>query len=283
MERHDTGNTMPDARANCKVTTTAFFATHPVFSLGEAAAVLDPPGGRKGTVDRLKHHLEKGRLVTVSRGIYAVVPEGANPSEFQPDPFLAAVAVRDDAVFSHHSALELLGAAHSVWNQVSLYTAKRRNPLRLAGHSIIFLGRPPAMDGEREAAFGVRKIERLGRVLTATGPERTLVEGFRRPALAGGLDELVQSAAGFAVLDLHLLEEVLRRYDVANLWAATGWFLERFRKTFYVPDALLERMERRRPRSPQYLERRSRGGWQASRWNVILPDSLKESGGAGEP
>jgi len=36
------------------------------------------------------------------------------------------------------------------------------------------------------------------------------------------------------------------------------------------------------PRSPQYLERSHRGGWLASRWNLILPDSLKPSGGAGE-
>jgi hypothetical protein len=33
----------------------------------------------------------------------------------QPDPFLVAAAVRPDSVFSYHSALEFLGAAHSVW------------------------------------------------------------------------------------------------------------------------------------------------------------------------
>jgi hypothetical protein len=46
--------------------------------------------------------------------------------------------------------------------------------------------------------------------------------------MVGGLDELVQSAAGYPVLDLELLEKVLRRYDIANSWAAAGWFLERF-------------------------------------------------------
>jgi hypothetical protein len=76
-------------------------------------------------------------------------------------------------------------------------------------------------------------------LLDTTGPERTLVEGFNRPSLAGGLEELVRSAAGFTTLDLGLLEEVLRRYDLARLWAATGWFLETFQKSFHVPDALL--------------------------------------------
>ncbi|WP_367361103.1 hypothetical protein [Syntrophus sp. (in: bacteria)] len=70
-----------------------------------------------------------------------------------------------------------------------------------------------------------------------------MVEGFSRPALIGGLEELVNSAAGFTTLDLELLEEVLSRYDMAKLWAATGWFLERFQNVFHVPDALLTRME----------------------------------------
>ncbi|MCJ7484535.1 MAG: hypothetical protein MUQ25_00010 [Candidatus Aminicenantes bacterium] len=279
----DMGKEVPANRTESKATTSAFFAMHPVFSLGEATSALIPPGGRKAMVERLKHHLEKGRLMTVTRGIYAVVPPGTSLSEFRPDPFLVAVAVRADAVFSHHSALELLGAAHSVWNQVTLYTEKRRRPLHLAGQAIRYLEYPRAMTIPSKEAFGVRKIERLGKMLRATGPERTLIDGFRRPALAGGLDELVQSAAGYPVLDLELLEEVLRRYHIANLWAAAGWFLERFQKAFYVPDGALARMERRRPHSPQYLERNVRGGWLASRWNLILPNSLKTQGGVGEP
>jgi len=34
----------------------------------------------------------------------------------------------------------------------------------------------------------------------------------------------VRSANGFAVPDLDFLEKGLKRYDIANLWAATGWF-----------------------------------------------------------
>jgi predicted transcriptional regulator of viral defense system len=277
------GKKIPANRTESKATTSAFFATHPAFSLGEATAALDLLGRREAMVERLKHHLKKGRLTSVSRGIYAVVPAGTSPEKFHPDPFLTAVAIRADAVFSHHSALELLGAAHSVWNQVTLYTKRRRRPLHLAGQAICFLEYPSAWTRSSKETFGVRKVERLGKVLRATGAERTLIEGFRRPALTGGLEELVHSAAGYPVLDLELLEDVLRRYDIANLWAAAGWFLERFQKSFYVPDDFLKRMERRKPRSPQYLARNLRGGWLAPRWNLILPNSLKAGGEIGEP
>jgi predicted transcriptional regulator of viral defense system len=200
--------------------------------------------------------------------------------DFRPDPFLVAAAIRPDGVFSHHSALELLGVAHSGWNQCTLYAAERRRPLRLDETTIRFLDHPGTLRKGSGIHLGTRKIERQGKLLLITGPERTLIEGFRRPSLAGGLEELVTSAGGFAVLDLDLLEEVLQRYEIANLWAATGWFLERFQQTFHVPEEILTRMERRRPKALQYLERDRRGGLIAGRWNLILS---KELTGRGEP
>ena len=99
-----------------------------------------------------------------------------------------------------------------------------------------------------------------------------------RPSLTGGAEELVRSASVFTVLDLDFLEKVLKRHDIANLWAATGWFLERFQKTFHVPEKVLSGMEKRRPRSKQYLERDRRGGILAKRWNLILPKEVIDLG-----
>lgn len=262
----------------CKVTTSDFFATHPSFSLDEATAALKPPGGRAGTVERLKHHLETGRLRLVARCVYAVVPAGVDAKRFQPDPILVAAAARPDAVFSHHSALEILGAAHSSWQVFTLYTAKQRRAIHLGDNSVRFLINPAQMRMDREGSFGTRRIERRGRFITVTGPERTLVEGFRRPRLVGGLEELIVSASGFPTLDLDLLAEILRRYGAANLWAASGWFLERFQKAFHVPNTFLKRIERHCPRSPQYMERGLRGGSLATRWNVIVPQEIVNMG-----
>jgi predicted transcriptional regulator of viral defense system len=251
-----------------------FFAGHRVFSLDEAVTALAADGGRPGVVDRLKYHLKTGRLKRVTREVYAVVPPAGPVENFRPDPFLVAMAMHPNGIFSHHSALELLGAAYSVWNQCTLYVARRRRPLLLDGFAVRFLDSPLPMQTGSGKQFGTRRVERQGMLLEVTGPERTLVEGFNRPSLAGGLEELIRSAAGFTTLDLDLLEEVLRRYGLARLWAATGWFLERFQKSFHVPDAFLTRMEERRPRSRLYTERDQRGGTLVRRWNLILPQTL---------
>lgn len=262
-----------------KVDMPTFLAGHPVFSLDQAVAALGREGGRVRVLNRLKHHLKAGALRTVTRGVYAVVPPGAEPSQVRPDLTLVAVAVRPEGIFSHHTALELLGVAQSVWHQHTLFTATIRRPAKLQDGSIVFLTDPAGFSGA-DRLLGTQKVERSGLLVRVTGPERTLVEGFRRPALVGGLEELVASASGFAVLDLGLLEQVLRRYDAANLWAASGWFLERFRATFHTTESMLALCEQHRPKAPQYLARGTRGGAMASRWNLILPEVLVS---AGEP
>lgn len=281
--RGDMRDIIPHIAMRRKVQTPDFFATHPVFSLEEAARALEPPGGRAGTVERLKYHLAAGRLVRVAREIYAVVPPDVAAERYQPDPFLVAAAIRPEGVFSYHSALELLGAAHSVWNQCTLFAQQRRRPLALGATSLRFLDHPKPLRSSRRRHLGTRRVERRGRLLRVTGPERTLAEGFRRPDLVGGLEELVVSAAGFPTLDLELLEEVLRRYRVRSLWAAVGWFLERFHRTFHVPEVTLRRLERHRPSAPQYLVRDSRGGALAPRWNLILPRELTRVSEPDEP
>jgi hypothetical protein len=225
-------------------------------------------------VERLRYHVSTGRLKQVARGVYARVPTGADPGKFLPDAYLVARALRPDAVFSHHSALELLGAAHSEWNVVTLLTTRRRDALQLDGQSIEFLAPPAVLLRSGRQGLGVRGLDRLGETLRVTGHERTLLDGFRDPAHVGGPAELVESAAGFPLLDLDLLIRLLEAYGEKRLYAATGWFLERYQRTFSVPDDFARQLEEKRPRSPQYLLRGQRGGRLAKRWNLIVPEAL---------
>jgi predicted transcriptional regulator of viral defense system len=261
----------------------SFLATHPVFALQEAVAELAPTKSQRAMVDRLKHHVKRGTIKKVSRGIYASVPPGLDPGKFMPDPFLVGNALRTDAVFSHHSALELLGVSHTVWNSITIFSARQRKALSSGGVKFSVLPNPPQLLAQGGALAGTNKVERRGILLTVAGPERTLVEGFRRPTLAGGTEELVNSAAVFPVLDITLLEKILMCYKTARVWAAAGWFLERFRREFHVPESFLATCERQKPGVPQYLERGSRGGTLVKRWNLILPNSISRAAEGYEP
>ena len=251
------------------------------FTLDEFAneAQLPPPKA----LDRLKYHLRLGRIDTLERGLYAVVPPGSSRERFQPDRYLVAAATRPDAIFSHHAALELLGAAHSDWNVCTVFTKRRRRKLVLATVELQYLAHPTSLRKRSLEDLGTRQVERQGSLLRVTGPERTLVDGFRQPRHVGGLSELVESAAGFGVLELDLLMRILDVYDQRSLWAAVGWFLERYKETFFVPDDYLESLEKRRPRSTQYVPRGERSGRFVRRWNLVLPANVVRGGERDDP
>ncbi len=258
--------------------TVGFFARHPVFTLRQAVAELSPEGERSRIRDRLRYHVEQGGLKLLERELYAVVPRDAEVRSFSVDAFLAAAAVRARGIFAHHAALELLGVAHSMWRRVTLFTASRRRPLNVGGVVVRFLSHPKRLRDGGDVLLGTRTVEHMGEVLRVTGPERTLVEGFRDLAEVGGPEELVVSAAGFPALDLDLLVTLLDRYGMRSLWSAVGWFLERHQRAFHVDDGVLGRFERHRPRSRQYMVRGSRGGVLDTRWNLILPTALLRMG-----
>lgn len=250
-----------------------FLRAHPVFRLEEFAAALGPNATRAAR-ERLKYHAGQGRVKLLERGLYASVPAGIDTERYRPDRFLAAAALRPEGILSHHAALELLGAAHSVWNVCTVLTDRRRRPLDLDNAEVRFLGHPAPLRRNGQHRLGSRRIDYQGARLTVTGPERTLVDGFHQPRWAGGLAELVESASGFGVLDLKLLMAVLDAYDLKTLCAAVGWFLDRFRETFFVPDQLLRDLRERRPRSPTYLPSSFRGGALVPEWNLVLPQAV---------
>ncbi len=259
-----------------RLSTADFIANYPVFSLDELAAATGT--GRPAALERARHYTRRGRLKRVAQGIYAAVPRGASAGVFVPDRYLVAAVARPEGILSHHAALELLGAAQSVWNECTVLCPARRSTIALNGAVVRFLLYPAALRRKGTERIGVRHTERRGRSVAHSGPERTLVDGFRQPHRVGGLEELVASAASFGVLDLDLLEKILDSYAQSGLWACVGWFLERYRERFFVPDSLLARMERKRPRSAHYVPRSHRGGVFSRRWNLILPEGLSREG-----
>jgi len=254
--------------------TSTFLQTHRVFNLDEAVQALAPTGGRKATLERLKYSAARGKLKKPVRGVYASVPPGVESAKLQPDRFLVAKALRPDAVFSHHSALELLGAAHSEWRLCTAYSGKRSQPFDLDDLELRFLSHPQSLVRHQAVDLGTRSLHRLDRELRVTGPERTLIDGFRRLDLVGGAAEFVESVAGFSVLELPLLFELLDAFGQKGLWAAVGWFLETYRTTYYVRDADLAIIDKHVPKAPLYLSRDQRGGVLVQRWNLIVPDAL---------
>jgi predicted transcriptional regulator of viral defense system len=261
--------------------TSEFLSLKRVFTLDEFARYLSAP--RRLAQFRIRYFQGQGRVKRVANGVYATVPVGADTDRFEPDAYLVAAAVRPDAVFAYHSALELHGQGHSVWWTCTVCTERPRLPVKLGRTTIKFLRHPPAVQATKRRAKSATDrrpdrwttvVLRGDRRLTVTTPERTLVDGFRELGLVGGADELVESMDGFVALKVDELQEVLEAYENKRLWAAVGWYLERRVEDLYVDSSTLERFRARRPSSRVYLVPGQRGGVLERGWNLIVPEHL---------
>lgn len=256
-----------------------FFRQHPVFTGDELGRHLSSGGdiGERARESLLAYHRKTGRVVRVRRGLYAVVPAGADAASYPIDPYLVGAKLTADAVLSHHTALAFHGRAHSLREQV-IYSASR--PLApLTFRSLLYLGAgfPLALRRTGNESFGVVAGERAGLALRVTNLERTLVDVLDRPDLAGGWEEIWRSLESVEFFDLDQVVEYARRLGNATTAARVGFFLEQHRESLMVGERHLAALQELRPRQPHYLDRaRREPGRLVARWNLVVPGDLLE-------
>lgn len=241
---------------------------YPAFTLRTADDFFGCPG-KSASLKRVHRLQAAGRVVGVLRGVYASVPPGVDPTTFQPDPYLVLRALRPDCVFCGHSALELHGISHQLWNRVTAYSKEKAVTYSTRSAVLNLVKHPSWLMPD-----AIVEVDRSATPLRVTCPELTLIEGFRFPARVGGIEELVKSADGFRRLNLDLLGWILERFDIRKLYAAIGWFLTRDISRWQPTADFMDRLRDRRPVSPQYLERNSTGGVLDGKWNLIIPRDL---------
>jgi predicted transcriptional regulator of viral defense system len=254
-----------------------FFAAHPLFSRAELTTHLHArrSGNPKAVDALLRYHVQAGHLVKLRRGLYGVVPAGANPGTSPVDSYLLASRLADDAVLGYHAALALHGKAHSVFQQFYFLTATTPRPFRFRGQLFRAVAFPRKLVRAQQERFGVETREWAGLDVVVTSLERTLVDLFDRPELGGGVEEVWRSLGAVEFVDLDMVTEYAVLLGNATTVAKVGYFLEAHRERLMVSDAHLARLRRRRPRQPHYFEKRDTGkGRFVAGWNLVVPESV---------
>lgn len=256
----------------------AFFRNHPVFTGDEFAKHLSCSGreGLRTKESILAYHTGTGRLLRVRRGLYAVIPPGADRDSYPVDPYLVASKLTLDSVLSHHTALEFHGQAYTSWQQLS-YQARR--PLRrLTFRSHVFRGTrfPEALLHSGNEMFDVLTVERANVSLRVASLERTMVDVLNRPRYSGGWEEVWRSLESVEFFDLDRVVEYALLMKNATTVATVGFFLTQRRDGLMVEERHLDELRRNRPRRPHYLDRANPGGRLVSEWNLVAPEEVIE-------
>src|SRR5262245_28031300 len=256
---------------------TDFFSRHPVFRFEEFRQAHQSSGTRspETTGSVLKQHVAAGNLINVRRGLYARVSAGADAATFRVDPYLLASRLTADAVIAYHSALQLLGKAHSQSQRLTYLSAHRAKPFTFQDTDFVPVLVPAALRELPELGGGLREDRRRGLVVRVTGYERTLVDVLHTPEHGGSWEEIWRSLEGIEFLDLDFVVDYALRLGSALTAARVGFFLEQHKDELLVEDRHLETLHARAPAQPRYFERRHRkGGKLLSRWNLIVPERV---------
>lgn len=257
--------------------TNEFFSRHMVFCIEELDRFLEnrTKNVTKSRKNILEFHRRKGRIVKLRRGLYATVPAGFDPAKYPVDPYLVASKMTGDAVLAYHSALEIHGYAHSVFNQFYFLSEKRVKPFRLQSYEIRSVTIPSRLVAKSKSFYGVEERDRMEDKIKVTNIERTLVDVLDRPDLSGGWEEIWKSLEPLAYLGTDKILEYLLLLENATTTAKVGFFLETHQESLMVDDVFLCALEELRPKEPHYLSRRNRGNaGLAKRWNLLVPKEI---------
>ena len=251
----------------------------PILTQTEVRACLDLTHSRNGrTREKLvAYHVRKGHLVRVRRGLYLVVPPGASPDTCPVDPYLLAAKMTDDAVLAYHTALEVHGKAHSIFERFCYLTNRRAKTMTFRSYRFRSVRQPTVLRAKHKEGLGVKTLERTGVAIRVTNLERTLVDVLDRPDLGGGWEEIWRSLESVEFFDLDKVVEYALLLNNATTAAKVGYFLDQHRQMLMVKDEHLQPLKQRRPKQPHYLERKERAtGRLVREWNLVVPARVLE-------
>lgn len=249
----------------------AFFSANPVFRREDYAAAVGREKADKVVTSMLAQHLRAGNIRRVARGVFATVPPHGDPKTWSVDRFLAASRLRRDAVIAYHSALELHGCAYTDAPDVQAISSSAPLLFETPDFTCRFVKLPDGFDHHRDVAA----TDRAGLMLNVTTLERTVVDCFDRPDLAGGAEELINSLALVERLRPEPLLRQAQSLGNAAACGALGWWLERERARLGISDKALSVLRTLKPKHPQYVLGAKAGDARSvAAWNILVPAEL---------
>ncbi len=254
-----------------------FFRQHPIFVHQTFAQALSDNGAKNPNTLKniLAHHLHRGHIVRIRRGLFASIPYGANPKTHPINPFLIAANLTDDAVVAYHSALAFYGVAYSSSYRFIYLTAHKPKMCEFRDESYQASLFPSALINNSQTHSHVNTEDVNGMGIHVTSKERTLVDVMDRPLLGGGWEEIWRSLDMIERLKVDHIVDYALLLENATTIAKVGFYLEQRQIELNVAHNQLAILQKHCPTSPHYMDGVSKEKCKfIKQWNLMVPLSL---------
>jgi len=255
-----------------------FLEQVPVFTLRELTERLRQSSSnnvKSVAYNLIKNRRRAGRLGVIKEGVYFIIRPGTTVSTAPVDEYLVASKLAPDTILAFHAALDVHGFSHSVFNTYYYFSKTYRRAVQFRSGHYRSVKTPPKLVQAGKELFGTMKVERLGVKILTTDKERTLVEALEHPGYCGGFEETYRSLEKIPYIQPETVLGYLGLRAQKNLFARVGFFLEQHRENLHVEESFLQQLERSKTSQPVYWGSRSKGGILVKRWNLIVPEEVK--------
>lgn len=243
------------------------------FTLSEAESItgLSRPAARS----LISKARKRGLLTRLKPGLYSLVPfELGHATEHVGNPYLLAEEIigPQPHYISHGSALELHRMATQPSFVIYASCARRILPQTVGGHAYRFIH----IDDDQ--IFGLAKawISKENAVIVSN-LERTIIDGLRQPAYAGGISEVAKGLwMKHESISVETLIQYATRLNVGAVIRRLGYLLELYD---LADDKALDPLRQSLSATYQRLDPvLSRQGPFLARWRLqlnVLPEELR--------
>ncbi len=252
--------------------TLRFLEEHEVFTLEEYLSAVDSTVSERTRYTNLQNAVRREQAYRLKRGLYA-----SNIGVYRdrvPNVMLVAAKSADDAVVSHHSALEAHGVAHSPLRTVYFTSGQKISPFEVRGYRFRRVLPPTVSEAAPTLEQYTTRVRVGDALVPVTTKERTLVDCVHNLRLAGGLEELLRSLGGFTSMSAAAVEGYSRLLGSPTVYARAGWVMELFEDVWNAETEPLERMRRGLGRGTYRLLPGTGAQKFVARWRLYVPADL---------
>ena len=217
----------------------------------------------------LSYHHKAGSIINIRRHLYASTVNVIGNNRYI-DPYLIAAKAASDSIIAYHSALEFYGNAYTTFEELTYLSRFYKEPFVF--QNLLFRGvRPPVkLLHDNLVDIFVNEVVHDGIKLKITSIERTIVDIFDKPQLAGGWEEIWRSLEIVPIFDTEKLVEYALKLDKAATVAKVGYFLEMLPVNRQVEESILNKLAKKVPKCGYYIDKGKKSKL-FKRWNILVP------------
>ena len=243
------------------------FYQQQIFTLDGARSVL---GNYRTAIATARGLASKGYCQRIKGGLYSVIPFEQTPDMEQqhlPNKYIVASRMSKRYFLSHHTALEMYGAADAQFSTVYVTTPQRIPHLHHKGKSYLCV--------QSKHFFGFHEMEYNGQQILVSDKERTVVDCLRTISYTRGLQELLVALPKLAPLNFEVVYQYIRKINEVSLAAKAGFVLESLQQELHTPEWFGERLAKMLTKKTYYLDPEKVGlSRHVKEWRLMVPKQI---------